>query len=181
MFKTKFIIFIFRVSGSCKDVGALLRYIEQEVRLGNNQWHVPPKKQRLHGPSILSEIETKKLRQEKILRKKNNKTDCCSKFDPRAKVDRKTNPMTDNEVTTTKHIETIKSIYNLVDEYKPLNSNWEEYDHDFVCFLKLDKSQATYIYEQTRKQSNSNNWYTYRQGRIAASIFYEVVLKVSEI
>ena len=73
VFKTNFIIFIFRVSGSCKDVGALLWYIEQEVRLGNNQWHVPPKKQRLHGPSILSEIETKKLRQDKFCERKTTK------------------------------------------------------------------------------------------------------------
>ena len=35
-----------------------------------------------------------------------------------------------------------------------LNSNWEEHDHDFVSFLKLEKSQAAYICEQTKKQSN---------------------------
>ena len=38
------------------------------------------------------------------------------------------------EVTTTEHTEIPKSIYNLVDEYKHLNSNWEEYDHDFISF-----------------------------------------------
>ena len=36
------------------------------------------------------------------------------------------------EVTTTEHTETPKSIYDLVDEYKYFNSNWEEYDHDFI-------------------------------------------------
>ena len=47
----------------------MLWYIEKEVRLGNNQtcmskpqkWHVPSKKQqRLHGPTMLNEIETNK-------------------------------------------------------------------------------------------------------------------------
>ena len=103
VFKTKFLTFIFRVSGSCKNVGTQLWYIEQEVRLSNNQtytsrpqkWHVPSKKQqRLHGPAILNEIETKKPRHEKILQEKNNNTVCRSKFDPRAKVDRKTNAIT---------------------------------------------------------------------------------------
>ena len=36
------------------------------------------------------------------------------------------------EVITTEHTETPKSIYDLMDEYKHLNSNWEEYDHDFI-------------------------------------------------
>ena len=44
------------------------------------------------------------------------------------------------------NIETPKSIYDLVDEYKHLNFNWEEYDHDFIHFLELDKSLAAYIY-----------------------------------
>ena len=39
------------------------------------------------------------------------------------------------EVTTTKHTETPKSICDLLDEYKHLNSNWEEYDHDFISFF----------------------------------------------
>ena len=34
----------------------------------------------------------------KFLQAKNNKTVCRSKFDPRAKVDRKTNPITDNDL-----------------------------------------------------------------------------------
>ena len=84
------------------------------------------------------------------------------------------------EVTTTEHTETPFSIYDSVDEYKHLNSNWEEYDHDFISFLKLEKSQAAYICEQTKKQSDCDEWYKYRQGRITASIFHEVVLKVSE-
>ena len=101
------------------------------------------------------------------MQEKNN-TVCRSKFDPRAKVDRKTNPITDDldiladatdgncgivllirkhnvkpnsditdvsfciEVKTTEHTETPKSIYDLLDEYKHLDSNWEEYDHDFI-------------------------------------------------
>ena len=84
------------------------------------------------------------------------------------------------EVTSTEHTEAPKSIYDLVDEYKHFNSNWEEYDHDFISFLKLDKSQAAYICEQTKKPSNCNDRYKYRQGRIPAPIFYEVVLTVSE-
>ena len=125
----------------------------------------------MHGSAILNEIETKKPRHEKILQEKNNETVCRSNFDPRVKVDRKTNPIIDNdlhiladatdrrceivmlmrkhnvrpnsdindvssciEVTTIKHTETPKSIYDLVDEYKYLNSNLEEYDHDFISF-----------------------------------------------
>ena len=51
-----------------------------------------------------------------------------------------------------------------MDEYKHLNSNWEEYDHDFVRFLKMDKSQAAYICKQTKKESNCDDWYKHRQG-----------------
>ena len=107
VFKTKIVIFIFRVSSSCKYVGALLWYIEQEVRLVNNQtckskpqkWHVLSKKQkRLHGPVILNEIERKKQWGEKILQEESNKTVCHSKFDLRAEVDRRTNPITDNDL-----------------------------------------------------------------------------------
>ena len=83
------------------------------------------------------------------------------------------------EITTTEHTEASKSIYDLMDEYKHLNSNWEEYDHDFISFLKLDRNQAGYICEQTTKQSNCDDWYKYRQGRFTSSIFH-VVLKVSE-
>ena len=46
--------------------------------------------------------------------------------------------------------------------------------------MKLDKSQAVYICKQTKKQSNCDDWYKCRQGRITASIFHEVVSKVSE-
>ena len=125
----------------------------------------------MHGSAILNEIETKKPRHEKILQEKNNETACLSNFNPRVKVDRKTNPITDNdlhiladatdrrceivmlmrkhnvrpnsdindvssciEVTTIEHTETPKSIYDLVDEYKYLNSNLEEYNHDFISF-----------------------------------------------
>ena len=41
------------------------------------KWHVSSKKQqRLHGPAILNEIETRKPRHEKVLQEKNNKTVC---------------------------------------------------------------------------------------------------------
>ena len=82
------------------------------------------------------------------------------------------------EITETEHTEAPKSIYDLVDEYKLLYSNWEEYDHDYIIFLKLDKSQAGYICKQTK--SKCDDWYKYRQGSITASIFHEVVSKVSE-
>ena len=84
------------------------------------------------------------------------------------------------EITTTEHAEAPKSIYDSGDEYKLLNSNWEEYDHDFVSFIKLDKSQAANTSKQTKKQSNCDDWCNYRQGRITASIFHEIVSKVSE-
>ena len=44
----------------------------------------------------------------------------------------------------------------------------------------MDKSQAAYICQQTKKQSNCDDWYKYRQGSVKASIFHEVVSKVSE-
>ena len=47
--------------------------------------------------------------------------------------------------------------------YKGLDGNWEEYDHDFISVLKLDKSLAVYICEQTKKQSNCDVWYKFRQ------------------
>ena len=72
-------------------------------------------------------------------------------------------------VITTEHTETPKSIYDLVDEYKHLNSNWEEYDHDFISFLKLDKSQAAYICEQIKNQRNCDDWYKYRQENYSIS------------
>ena len=50
----------------------------------------------------------------------------------------------------------------------------------FIRFLKLDKSQAAYDCKHTKKQSNCDDWYKYRQGRITALIFHEDVLKVSE-
>ena len=84
------------------------------------------------------------------------------------------------EIAATEHTEAPKSIYDFVDEYKILNCNSEECGHDFVSFLKLDKSQAAHICEQTKKQSNCDGWYKYRQGRITASIFHEVFSKVSE-
>ena len=43
------------------------------------------------------------------------------------------------EIAGTEHTEAPKSIYDLVDEYKILNCNSEEFGHDFVSFLKLDK------------------------------------------
>ena len=43
------------------------------------------------------------------------------------------------EITTTEHTEAQKSIYNLNINF--LYSNYEEYDHELVSFLKLDKSQ----------------------------------------
>ena len=82
--------------------------IQQDVRLANNQtctskpqkWHVPSKEQqRLHGPAIVNEIKKKKKpRHDKILQEKKNKTVCHSKFDPRTKLDRITNAITDNDL-----------------------------------------------------------------------------------
>ena len=40
-----------------------------------------------------------------------------------------------------------------MDEYKHLHYNWEKYDHDFIRFLKLDKTQAAYICEQTKTKT----------------------------
>ena len=64
----------------------------------SQKWHVPSKKQqRLHGPAILNEVETKKPMHDKILQEKKHKTVSRSKFDPRAKVDIITSPITDND------------------------------------------------------------------------------------
>ena len=104
-----YILCIFRVSGNCKHVGALLWYIEQEVRLGHNQtctskpqkWHIPSKKQqRLHAPATLNEITIKKPKIEIILQEDCHKTCSRSKFDPRAKSDRKMNEITENDLDT---------------------------------------------------------------------------------
>ena len=48
------------------------------------------------------------------------------------------------ELTTTEHTEAPKLIYDLVYEYKLLNSNWEEYDHDFVKKIG-QKSSSLYL------------------------------------
>ena len=41
----------------------------------SQKWHVPSKKQqRLHGPAILNEVETRKPMHDKILQEKKNKT-----------------------------------------------------------------------------------------------------------
>ena len=79
------------------------------------------------------------------------------------------------EITTTEHTEAPKSIYDFVNEYKHLNSNLEEYDHDFASFLKMNKRQAAYICKQTKKQSKCDDWYKHRQWGIRASIFHKVV------
>ena len=173
----------------------------------------------MHRSAILNEIETKKQSHEKILQEIKIKTVCLSKFDPRAKLHRQLNSITNNdldiladatsgkcgikmlsrkhnvrpnpyiddvssciEVTTIQHTETQKSIYDLVDEYKHLDSNWEEFNNESKSFLmKLDKIQAAYICEQTKNQSNCDDLYKYRQEWITALILHEVVLKVSEI
>ena len=44
--------------------------------------------------------------------------------------------------------------------------------------MKLDKTQAGFICEQTK--SNCDDWYKYGRGRITASIFHEAVSNVSE-
>ena len=71
---------------------------------------------------------------------------------------------------TTEHTEAPKSIYDLVVEYKLLNSNWEEYGHVFVSFLKLEKSQAAYICEQPKSKV-----------AVTASIFHQVVSSFKNI
>ena len=147
------------------------------------KWHVTAKKQqRLHGPAILNETKTKKPsvcrstidRRAKVERKINPKTESglnilvdftAGKYGI-VLLMRKHNvgPNPDInyvsfciEVTAMEHIETPQSIQDLMDEYEHLNNNCEKYDHDFIRFLKLDKSQAMYICEQTKKESNSSD------------------------
>ena len=48
------------------------------------------------------------------------------------------------ELITTEHTEVPKLIYDLVYEYKLSNSNWEEYDHDFVKKIG-QKSSSLYL------------------------------------
>ena len=38
----------------------------------------------------------------------------------------------------------------LVDEYKHLNSNWEEYDHDFMLFETGQKSSRLYLQKKQK-------------------------------
>ena len=81
---------------------------------------------------MLNEIETKKLRHEKTLQ--DGKCGIVlltrqHKLRPNPDINDVSSSI---EVITTEHTETPKSIYDLVDEYKHLNSNWEEYDHDFI-------------------------------------------------
>ena len=86
----------FRVSGTCKHVGALLWHIEQQVRLGNNRtctskkqkWSVPSKKQSLHGPDALNNIGIKKPKPENILYSDVPAKRLHHDFDPRSPNDR---------------------------------------------------------------------------------------------
>ena len=64
------------VSGSCKHIGALLWYVEQEVRLGHNKtctskkqkWSVPSlRQQNLHQPDTVENISISKPKARRIL------------------------------------------------------------------------------------------------------------------
>ena len=53
------------------------------------------------------------------------------------------------QATISEHIETPKSVYDLVDEYKHLNGNWEEYDHEF---FEIGQNSST-LYIQTNQKT----------------------------
>ena len=83
------------------------------------------------------------------------------------------------EIAGTEHTEAPKSIYDLVDEYKILNCNSEECGHDFVSFLKLDKVKQPISANKPKSKVTVTSGIS-TDGRITASIFHEVVSKVSE-
>ena len=104
-----FSFFIHRVAGFCKHVGALLWYIEEQVRLGNNKtctgkkqkWSVPSKKvQNLHTPDILDNIGVSKPNAKRILSSPLETTNKRrrSSFDPRLLKDRAVAPLSTHEI-----------------------------------------------------------------------------------
>ena len=86
----------------------MLWYIEREVRLGNNktctskkqQWHIPPKKQlKIHAPDLLSNIEIKKPRVEKIIQQQDKKSNASrGNYDARQVEHRITEPLQPSEI-----------------------------------------------------------------------------------
>ena len=104
-----FLIFIHRVAGFCKHVGALLWYIEEQVRLRNNKtctgkkqkWSVPSKKaQNLHTPDILDNIGVSKPNAKRILSPPPETTNRRkrSSFDPRLLKDRTADPLSRHDI-----------------------------------------------------------------------------------
>ena len=104
-----FLIFIHRVAGFCKHVGALLWYIEEQVRLGNNKtctgkkqkWSVPSKKaQNIHTPDILDNIGVSKPTAKRILSPPADATNKRkrSSFDPRLLKDRTSAPLSSYDI-----------------------------------------------------------------------------------
>ena len=95
------------MSGICKHVGALLWYIEREVRLGNNRtctskkqkWSVPSWKQlKLHGPELLNNIIVKKTKAERVL--SGSETFLLKRYEfyPRPLQDRSATVLLENDV-----------------------------------------------------------------------------------
>ena len=95
-------------SGVCKHAGALMWYIEKEVKLGTNKtctektqkWSIPSKKQmKLHTPEVLSEIVIKKPKVEKVYGDSKSQHGRAN-FDPRAIRHRTKSSLTQNDIDT---------------------------------------------------------------------------------
>lgn len=97
----------YRASGVCKHAGALLWYVEQEVRLGNNktctskkqQWSVPSKKRlKIHGPDLIDNIEIQKPKSEHVLVRSKAIPDESTTNDPRPPHLRNVQSLNQNDI-----------------------------------------------------------------------------------
>lgn len=79
----------------------------------------------------------------------------------------------EEEVTTGEHIELPLTIKDIIEKKLCTIDN-------FISTLYITSQQRALVTELTSKQSTSNDWFEYRNGRITASIFKSVVLKVND-
>ena len=69
--------------------------------------------------------------------------------------------------------------------YKPIEEIFYEFNKNitfeiFLDMISITPAQVNQVQVDTQTQSESNKWYKYRKWRITASIFKEVVDKISE-
>ena len=111
---TKCSFLYFSVSGCCKHVGALLWYIEQEVRFGHNktctskkqQWSVPSSRQQsIHNPDTVENISMSKSKAKRVIgpsESPSKKRVVC--YDPRQLQDRNMQPLQSGDIDTLANI-----------------------------------------------------------------------------